>query len=252
MNDTQERPPRSTWTRPDDVLAAAAMAASGGTVVGGGTALASVSFPHALGPDAVDLGSLVLTAFEPPFLGAMVTLDRLADDPVIAAGWPAIAEAARATANPDVRRLATIGGTVAALVATGDLPTALCSHGASVHLHDGLRAWSVTVAEYLTGPPVTGLVTGVDLGPRAAGAYRRLAGRAGPAPAIAAVAGVLTSDGVRLWAGAVADRPLRFDGTEPPPRSSLRDDDRASAAYRHRILSVLAGDVREAITGANR
>jgi CO/xanthine dehydrogenase FAD-binding subunit len=162
---------------------------------------------------------------------------------MVAAGWPAIAEAAGLTATPEVRRLATIGGTVAARVPTADLPTALCAHGGAVHLHDGKRAWTMGLHDYLV-KPAEALITGIDLGRQAPSAYRRLAGRPGPAPAVAAVAGILAPEGLQLWAGAVAGQPIPFDGQQPPPRSRLRDDDRASAAYRHRLLSVLADDVR--------
>jgi CO/xanthine dehydrogenase FAD-binding subunit len=239
-----EQPSTERWLRPADLVSAAASAAAGTTVVGGGAALASAAFPHALGAEALDLEPLDLTTCNPPLVAAMLTLDRLAADPVVASGWPAITEAARLTATPEVRRLATIGGTVAARVPTADLPSALCAHGASVHLHDGERAWTMLLHDYLVGPAPAALITGIDLGQRGPSAYRRLAGRPGPAPAIAAVAGILTPVGLQLWAGAVAAQPIPFDGVQPPARSRLRDDDRASAAYRHRVLRVLADEVR--------
>lgn len=43
-------------------------------------------------------------------IGAMVTLDRLAADPRVRAGWPALAATAGGLANPQVRRMATLGG----------------------------------------------------------------------------------------------------------------------------------------------
>lgn len=43
-------------------------------------------------------------------IGAMVTLDRLAADPRVVAGWPALAACAGGLGTPQVRRMATLGG----------------------------------------------------------------------------------------------------------------------------------------------
>jgi CO/xanthine dehydrogenase FAD-binding subunit len=102
----------------------------------------------------------------------------------------------------------------------------------------------MTVEEYLRAPDEQGLILRVDLGAPAFGGYRRLAGRAGPAPALAGVAAVVSPDGLVLWAGAVADRPLPFAAGSPPNVANLRDDARASASYRHRVLRVLADELR--------
>jgi len=47
-------------------------------------------------------------------------------------------------------------------------------------------------------------------------------------------------DGVELWAGAVADTPVRLTGGELPPESALRDDHVAAAWYRRRLIAVCA------------
>jgi CO/xanthine dehydrogenase FAD-binding subunit len=232
-----------SWVRPVHPTVAARAATRGATVFGGGAALLSHAFPHELGDDVVDLSDLDLDRVDLPLVGAMVTIAALAVDREICLGWPAIAQAAAVTANPEVRRVASIGGTIAARIPTADLPAALCAHGARIEIVDDDGARWIAVEDYLETAFVPGLITRVDFGPPALGGYRRLAGRPGPAPAIAAVAAVDRGDRIELRAGAVADRPLRFPGGAMPPVASLRDDHRASAAYRHRVLGVLAAEL---------
>jgi CO/xanthine dehydrogenase FAD-binding subunit len=233
-----------TWIRPADVGAAACAVASGATAFGGGAALLSAAFDPTVAEDVVDLAGLGLATLDAPRIGAMATLAAVAADPAVVRGWPAIAQAAAQSANPEVRRLATIGGTIAARIATADLPAALCAHGARVEVQtvDGAR-WR-SVADHLAAP-LPGVITAVDLGAPAPGGYRRLAGRAGPAPAIATVAAVRRDGELVLWAGAVADRPLCLVDGALPETSALRDDHRASAAHRRRMIAVLVQELRD-------
>ena len=66
-------------------------------------------------PVLVDLGAVagldaIATAPEGTWIGAGVSLSRLAADPAIAQAWPAVAQAAGAIAGPGHRSVATVGG----------------------------------------------------------------------------------------------------------------------------------------------
>jgi CO/xanthine dehydrogenase FAD-binding subunit len=242
-----------TWLRPRDLAEALDALRAGATVIGGGAALASESFSPVIGGRVVDLaglrvpgvlGETGLRGRDGRYAGAMTTLADLLADPGIADGWPGVRAAAAATATPEVRRVATIGGTVAARLPTSDLLPVLCAYGAAVDLADtGGHRRTVPVAAYLAAP-ATGIVVGVDLGGPAAGAFRRFAGRPGFAPAIASVAGVRRSrDALELWAGAAGPGPFRMGSAGLPDEATLRSDYAASAGYRRRLLGALRADV---------
>ncbi|MCZ2825036.1 MULTISPECIES: FAD binding domain-containing protein [unclassified Modestobacter] len=241
------------WHAPRSRAEAVELLRHGATPVGGGAALLSRAFPHSAGSAVVDLRAAVDAGSTPPVVGAGATIASLAADPALLAGWPAVAQAAGLTANPGIRRIATIGGTVAGRIPTADLAAPLAVHAAVVLLETGVRPGPARLPylEYLAQAATLGphLVTGLDLGAPARGAYRRIAGRHGPAPALATVAGVIDREGrVLLCAGACAPMPLLFTPGELPGPDQLLDDDRASALYRSRLLSVLADEVVEALS----
>ncbi|MCU1656719.1 MAG: hypothetical protein JWO57_1375 [Pseudonocardiales bacterium] len=231
------------WLRPDRLDDALDGLREGRTVVGGGAALASESFPPAMGDRALDLGGLGLGARVGSVVGAMATLEQLLADEEIVRGWPAVAEALRAMATPEVRRVATVGGTIAARLPTSDLLPALCAYHAEVDVleHSGERHTRLLL-DYLHEPRGA-LVLGVDLGVSLPGSFVRFAGRAGFAPALASVAGVLRGGEVELWAGAVAEAPLPVSAAALPDESSLRTDHYASGWYRRRLLTALCDEV---------
>jgi len=236
----------AVWLRPRDLDEAVAGLRGGRTVVGGGAALASESFAPRIGDRALDLAGLGLDRIDGGHIGAMTTLQRLLDDDVLG-DWPALGEAVRSVGTPEVRRIATVGGSIAALLPTSDLLPALCALRARIDLLEvsGGRH-PIALSDYVKRPR-TGIVLGVHLGAARRGAFRRLAGRAGFAPSIASVAAVAHPDGVELWAGAVADTPVRLTGGELPPESALRDDHIAAAWYRRRLIAVLRDEVLAAL-----
>ena len=236
------------WERPTDLARAADGLRDGRTIVGGGAALASQSFAPVLGSLALDLSGLGLATRNGSIVGAMVTLETLLKDIEVWKSWPVLIEAVRGIATPEVRRLATLGGSVAARLPTGDVMPVLCALGARIEVldSDAERHW-MNVADFL---PTTArlLVLNVDLGAPAQGAYRRFAGRSGFAPALASVAGVRRGGALELWAGSVAAEPMRV-GTAPlPPPELLRTDDYASGWYRRRLLESLRQEVLEVLT----
>jgi CO/xanthine dehydrogenase FAD-binding subunit len=219
----------------------------GYTPVGGGVALASASFPFTIGQQALDLSGLGLRTREGALCGAQLTLEDALQDNVFRQQWPAAWEAITATGTPEVRRLATFGGTVGAALPTSDLLTALCAHDAELECADptGSRR-RMSLLAYLADPPIA-LVLGIDLGPPRRGCFRRFAGRVGFAPAVASVAAVGYEDGIHLWAGAVAAIPLRLAHADLPDESVLRHDEQYSAWFRRRILASLRDEALAAL-----
>jgi 4-hydroxybenzoyl-CoA reductase subunit beta len=103
--------------QPDTAAAAVAALAAGGRALAGGTDLLP-NLRRGIGrPDSlVDLTALAgfdtveVDAAGGLRLGAGVRLETLAEDPAIAAGWPALARAAALVAGPTHRAQATLGG----------------------------------------------------------------------------------------------------------------------------------------------
>lgn len=238
------------WVRPADVDDALRLVAAGATPVGGGAALLSPAFPCTLGPVALDLAGVLPAGVTGDVVGAGTTLAELAASPVVRARWGAVAAAAGGAATPQVRAIATLGGTVAARLPGADLPAALAVHGALVRVATPDGTAELPAAEYAgAGFPGPHLVLGVRLTVDGPGTTHRFALRTGPAPALAVVAGVRSRAGLLLAAGAVGHDPAPLPFTDiPPSPGRLRDDARASAAYRARLVAVLADDVREELT----
>jgi aerobic-type carbon monoxide dehydrogenase small subunit (CoxS/CutS family) len=204
--------------------------------VSGGAALWSDAFPHRLTAPAVDLGAVLDRSVAPPWLGAGATLAAVARDDAIRRGWPAVAEAAGCSANPNVRRLATVGGTVAARLVSCDLAVALVAHDSIVTLAEPSGTRTMPVLDYLgKGAAGPHIVAGVELGAPEPSNYRRATRRQGPAPALAAVAVVGEGAARRAWAGAVAATPIPLGEAH-----HLLDDHRASGEERRVLLGDLA------------
>ncbi|SNQ45427.1 putative Carbon monoxide dehydrogenase [Frankia canadensis] len=240
----------TVWYRPAGLHEALELLAAGGTAVGGGVALLSPALPPVLGELAVDVSGVLPSGLRDGQIGAGTTLAELAADAAVLRAWPGIAAAAAAMATPQVRRAATVGGTLGARLPGSDLPASLLAYDTVVVTAAAGATEELPVADYLAAPvPAAQLVVG--LRPRLAGpgAHRRFALREGPSPAIAVAAGARIDGVVRLAAGAVGHSaaPLLFDGDEPPDLSLLRADARGSAAYRRALLAVLAAEVRSAL-----
>jgi carbon-monoxide dehydrogenase medium subunit len=233
----------SRWVRPSSVAEAAGLAAAGATLFGGGALLMSSVFAAVPGTVVVDLDALHLDGLDVPEVGAQVRLEDLLASAAVKQGWPAIWAAAAQIASPNVRRLASVGGTVAAALPGSDLLTALCASGAQVRLTcaDGTGC-TLSVLGYLTARQ-PGVITGLHLGHRAPGAYRRLGGRPVPAPAVVTVAAVEHDDDVEVWVGGIGrvPQPLRT-------RGRFQDVDCAGdaawpAVYRRRVMDALCADL---------
>ncbi|MDY7099938.1 MAG: FAD binding domain-containing protein [Actinomycetota bacterium] len=243
----------TTWTRPADLGEAIELVGRGAVPVGGACALMSAAFEDPVSEELVDVLDLLPAGVDDDRIGAGTTLAALAADPLVAQRWPAVAAAAALTATPQVRALATVGGSVAARLPTADLAAPLAAHGAVVELVDAAGATTpVRIEQYLTEPPTwPHLVYAVRLTRTGRGSYRRFALREGPAPAIATVAAVVVDGELRMWAGAVGPTaaPVAFMPGAPPAASALRTDARASARYRARLVAALAAELVEELEG---
>ena len=238
----------TTWLHPSTRDEALSYVSGGGTPVAGAAALLSLALPPTLGDQAVDLTGLLPQGVREGVIGASTTLAELAADPHANSHWPAIADAAGMTATPQIRAVATLGGTLAARLATSDLAASLAAHECVVQVQTAQGEQEFEVLDYLARKTLPAhLVIGVRPGVTGPGTHRRFALRSGPAPALATVAGVVVDGELRLFAGAVGTTaaPIRIDGE--PLLHRVRSDARASAAYRVRLITVLAAEVRHTL-----
>lgn len=241
-------PSAVTWLHPATRDEAISAVVAGGTPVAGGAALLSLALTPALGSRAVDVLGLLPSGIQDAVIGAATTLAWLAADPYTASRWPAIAEAAGMTATPQIRNVATAGGTLAARLPTSDLTASLAAYDGVVLAQTAEGEQEFEILDYLareTLPPH--LVVGIRPRLSGPGAHRRFALRTGPAPALATVAGAVVEGELRLFAGAVGltSAPIRIEAM--PELEILRSDARATAAYRRRLIAALATEVRHAL-----
>jgi CO/xanthine dehydrogenase FAD-binding subunit len=90
-------------------------------------------------------------------IGAMVTLARLAVDPLVPR---ALAEVARSMAGPGIRSVATVGGNVCNASPAADLLPYLAAHNARARLIARDARRTLPVEELVTGPGATGVGPG--------------------------------------------------------------------------------------------
>jgi CO/xanthine dehydrogenase FAD-binding subunit len=90
-------------------------------------------------------------------IGAMVTLARLAADPVVP---PPLADVARSMAGPGIRSIATVGGNVCNASPAADLLPYLAAHNARARLITRDARRTMPVEELVTGPGATCLGPG--------------------------------------------------------------------------------------------
>ncbi len=208
-------------------------------------------------------------------IGALVTINELKDNPLIAKAVPLLAEAADHFASDQVRNMGTIGGNVANASPAGDTLVPLLTLDAEVELASGTGRRNVPMAEFFTGPGRTvrrpdELITGLSIPlPRLRTVSRFVKFGTRPALDISAVSigfsATLDSgrlSDVRLAFGAVGPTPVRGRATEAvlegaaldtaliakaaaTARDEVKpiDDLRASAWYRRELVHNLLGKV---------
>ncbi len=162
-------------------------------------------------------------------IGAMTTLAELATHPEVRTAAPALAEAAGANGDPQVRNRGTVGGNLAAdrsgpgLRAT-DLPVAAIALDAVLTLTDTKRSWTLPAAELAEGLPVGAVITSLDLpGPGSGGssrsAFEKSADRASLYPVCAVAVRLNTAeDGseerYRIAVTGATEKPVRIPEVE--------------------------------------
>jgi carbon-monoxide dehydrogenase medium subunit len=200
-------------------------------------------------------------------IGAMTTHAELAALSPEAAGPALIAKTARLVAYPAVRARGTIGGSVALADPAADYPVALVAADATIEIGGAAGQRMVPARQFFRGLFETALqkheivvAIHVPPGPSGAGsAYEKLSLVAGDF-AIVSVAAI-GGRTVDLAVGGCATTPLRLAGIEASDDALLAagrslaqacdppNDQRASAAYRRRVLPEI---MRRAGSAARR
>lgn len=85
-------------------------------------------------------------------LGASVACWRIYEDPVIAAAYPALAQAVRIIGGWQIQSRASVGGNLCNSSPAADSIPALIAHGAAAHLAGPAGRRTVPVDEFCTGP----------------------------------------------------------------------------------------------------
>ncbi len=274
------------YYRPRDLATAHALVAEFGddaAVYAGGTELLLalkgrvLRYEHLIDLKHIaDLNGIRLDAGE-VVIGALVSHLRLATDPLIARLLPAYAALSDNVANIRVRVAGTLGGNLCFAEPHADPPALLAALGAKVTLAsaDGTRVVPVgefIEAEFNTVRRADELLTEIRIPVPAADeryCYKSFGHLERPAVGIAA--GCLQRGGTfsyRVWAGAIAERPMQLAGLEaalggfPPeelhgvlPRASIdaaaelpaQDDLHGGADYKRHLAAVF---IRRAVRQA--
>ncbi len=110
-------------------------------------------------------------------IGAAVTMNEVALNPLVRDGWPLLAEGCQSVASYQLRNRATLGGNVCNASPAADSVPALLCYDASVHIFgpDGDRR--LPLSEFITGPGRTALKRGELLTGITVPFYRSSAGQ---------------------------------------------------------------------------
>jgi len=190
-------------------------------------------------------------------IGAMTRHRDVAEMPALEGTHALLRQAAAAIANPTIRAMGTIGGSIALNDPGADYAPALVALSAKVEIAGASHTRTLAAADYFVDWYTTALepgelVTAIHLPPVAPGAgiYHKLARVAGDF-AIVSVAMTIQSDAqVRAAIGGCGPRPLSLEeanaeltrgnveaaGVLLAAAADPVDDSRASANYRRRVI----------------
>jgi CO/xanthine dehydrogenase FAD-binding subunit len=212
-------------------------------------------------------------------IGATALLADVASHPDILKYYPTVAQAARGTANAQVRNMGTVIGNLCNASPSADNAPTLLAMGAEVHIQGPAGARTLPLEKFFRGPGATALepfeiVTSIHTpmpAPHSGTAYISLSAR-GKLDCTAVGAGIMLTlkervcEDLRLFIGACGPTPVRARGAEKIIRGKELTDDainqagvqaseetrpitdvRASADYRSKMVAVLTRRVlREA------
>jgi carbon-monoxide dehydrogenase medium subunit len=195
-------------------------------------------------------------------IGAMTRHREVAEISALAGPQEVLRQAAAAIANPTIRAMGTIGGSVALNDPGADYPPVLLALSATMEIVGSSGTRHVAAADYFLDWYTTALAPGelvaaVQLPPASAGGgvYHKLARVAGDFAIVSVAITVQTGGRVRAVIGACGPRPLSLEeadaelergnvaaaGTLLAEAADPVDDNRASAAYRRRIIPRMLG-----------
>jgi carbon-monoxide dehydrogenase medium subunit len=251
---------------PEEALAALAAHGSDARVLAGGQSLIpAMRFRLAQPAVLVDIGAVGALAYlreDGGFLhvGAMVRDATLERSPLMAK-YSLLADCSSVVADPVVRHMGTIVGSLCHNDPAGDWATAALASRAQVVVRGASGERTVDIDEFIVDAFTTAVQDGEMAmeakfpipGPRTAGAYEKLERKVGDfATACAAVAvslgddGVCTSAGVAIGAvGTTALRVAKAEATLVGQR--LTDDVIASAAAEASAVADPVGDLRGSV-----
>jgi len=279
-----------TATTVEEAVAWLSELGEGSRVLAGGTDLMIQHMRHELEVSAfVHVGRIPglfgVTGDGPTVIGALTTHRALATHPLIRERHPSLAEACATVGGRQTQEVGTLGGNLCNASPAADTAPPLLAGGASVTLHGPGGARTVALDEFLLGRRSTArrsdeILTAVTLPeppPRTGEAYVKIGRRSAMEVAVVGVAVSLTLDvddtveRARVAVCAAGPRPFRAHDAERAlagsrleedvladagralaAQASPIDDQRATAAYRLRVLpAVLRRAVRTAAARAN-
>jgi aerobic carbon-monoxide dehydrogenase medium subunit len=176
------------------------------------------------------------------WIGAGVTHDRIAIDPLVAEHAAILAAAERTVGNARVRAQGTIGGNICFAEPRSDVSTVLVALDAELLLVSAAGERTVAAAEFFLGPYWTArepdelLLAIVIPPPGRTGVYVKFQTVERPTVAVAAVD--LPTGGVRIVVGAVGDVPVSAD------YSRIEDVDAADLSARIEPVTDIVGSER--------
>ena len=205
------------------------------------------------------------------FIGAMARLTDVANHPVINEKYPAVAEAAAATANVQIRNMGTVVGNLCNAAPSADNAPVLMAMGAVATLVSLNGERQVPLGDFFQGPGLTAIKKGevltsvfVPIPPAGSGAsFQHLSARGKVDISAVCVGAMLSMKGkscqtARIVLGAVAPVPMRAlkaekvvegnsiskvllerAGVEASKECKPISDVRASAEYRKILVGVL-------------
>ncbi|MFC1495388.1 FAD binding domain-containing protein [Thermodesulfobacteriota bacterium] len=216
-------------------------------------------------------------------IGSTVSLTTIENHPLIKEKYPAIADAAHATANVQIRNMASLAGNLCNAAPSAENAPALMAMGAAVTLASSKGKRQVPLDEFFKGPGETVLekgeiLTSVNVTTPPAGSgtsYQHISARGKVDISAVGVGAMLIMKGdicedARIFLGAVAPTPmmavnaqnvvkgniiteeiLQTAGLEASKECNPITDMRATAEYRKLMVAVLTGRaIYEAISRA--
>lgn len=238
----------AAYHRPDNLdQAIELLAQPGRTPLAGGTVLNADREPPAI--EVVDLQALGLGELSSStdggtgdrlHLGAMVTLDRLADHE---ATPPWLADLARAELPSTLRTAATVGGTIAAGGADSVLLAGLLAARAVLEqVSPGARTPAAVPADEALAGGIerAGLIKAVTIDAGSRGVVAVTGRTPADVPIVAAVAARGSDGGLRLALTGVAATPVLVEPDDPVAGLDPPGDFRGSTEYRRHLAAVLS------------